>query len=195
MPGTIVLPRKQNPMLKMMPYLMQMNQQKQAQARQQKIDDFKPDTTDLPARFKAVKTSSSGQWRIIDTEKKSGVVSPTQKRMLAKDIAKAEEKILANPDNAALEPTVTLFNELSEKPYMYIWKDVGGFLGSSKKAEKVSLPTVRGKQVVARDVLQTAKESFNNDIEKTLQWIFSQAQGLTERSPQGPSFRGQVPSR
>ena len=95
-------------------------------------------------------------------------ITPTEKRMTAKDVAGAEEKILRNPDLEAIKGPIDLFNQYAKKPYWYIWKDEikkAGWLDIDWLAGdepagvgKIKLPKVKGKQVYAKDVWDTAQK-------------------------------------
>lgn len=95
-------------------------------------------------------------------------ITPTEKRMTAKDVSGAEEKILRNPDLEAIKGPIDLFNQYAKKPYWYIWKDEikkTGWLGIDWLAGdepagvgKIKLPKVKGKQVYAKDVWDTAQK-------------------------------------
>jgi len=93
--------------------------------------------------------------------------TPTEIRMTAKDVANAEETILTNLDNESVKGQIGLFNQYAKKPYCYLmpekevrkWKgidwlakDVGGEVG------KIKLPKIKGKQVYAKDVWDTAQQ-------------------------------------
>ena len=97
-------------------------------------------------------------------EKASKETSLTEQRQIAKDVAKAEETIIGNIDNAQAQPHVDLFNQYAGKPYSYIWKEkkgtkiLGMTFGEGGEAVKIPLPVINGKQVTARDVYDTAAQ-------------------------------------
>jgi len=100
-----------------------------------------------------------------------GLMDENQKRLLAKDLADAEEKIINNADNEAVRGTIRLFNQYSKTPYMFIWKEEhkkpGDFLKTKGKAERIDLPVLEGKQVTSEDIRFTA-EKYEKSIKDVL---------------------------
>jgi len=98
------------------------------------------------------------------TAPEAAVKPPTasEQRMTAKDVAGAEEKILLYKDNPAVQPQIDLHNQYANKPYAYVWKDkekksfLGVTYGEGGEATKIKLPVIKGKQVTAKDVYDTA---------------------------------------
>ncbi|MFH2076842.1 MAG: hypothetical protein ABIJ57_16140 [Pseudomonadota bacterium] len=79
-----------------------------------------------------------------------------EKRQTAKLIADAESQIILNPGPEAAGQA-DLFNQYAEKPYAYTWNEnKGTFKGAAW--DKVKLPKIKGKQVTAKDVYDTATQ-------------------------------------
>lgn len=97
--------------------------------------------------------------------------SDSQKRLVSKDLASMEEKILSNPDNEAVQGAIRFFNENSKTPYMFVWtpkhKKEGDIFKTSATAEKIELPIRNGKQLTSDDIRFTA-EKYNKTIEDVL---------------------------
>lgn len=98
-------------------------------------------------------------------------LTPTEKRQTAKDVAGAEEIILTNPDKEAVRGQIDLFNQYANKPYCYLWtegkpkgawkKGIEFVIGTSfaeGELGKIKLPPIKGKQVYAKDVWDTAQQ-------------------------------------
>jgi hypothetical protein len=95
-------------------------------------------------------------------------VTPKQKIDLAAD---AEEFILANPENEAVNGYIDQFNQFSRKPYVYIWADIAKeWWPDSEGAQRVDLPMIDGERVEAQDIWHTATQN-NETIEQVLERI------------------------
>ena len=103
-----------------------------------------------------------------------GAVPFKDPRMMKKDLASAEEKILRNMDNPASEPLIKLFNENSDASHFYLFDPgkkegaIRNFFGSSDdKTTKIQLPTIKGRQTTLKDLRETAK-IHNKTLEQIL---------------------------
>jgi len=79
----------------------------------------------------------------------------TELRAQRKELADNESKLLLNKTNEGAGPLADLHNERSEKPYSYQWKP-GKLYGG--EYVQVKLPKIKGKQVTAKDVYDTASQ-------------------------------------
>jgi hypothetical protein len=87
----------------------------------------------------------------------------TELRAQRKELADNESKLLLNRKGPEGGPLADLHNERSEKPYAYQWKPVSGVnslnpWGSDGEYVQVKLPKIKGKQVTAKDVYDTASQ-------------------------------------
>ena len=94
-------------------------------------------------------------------------LSLNQQRVLQQALTNYEEKIVANPNEEAIKPTMDYFNRFSDKNYVYIWQSVKGRFTSKDQATKIELPIINGRQSEAKDVWHTAKKR-NMSIEDVL---------------------------
>jgi len=79
----------------------------------------------------------------------------TELRAQRKELADNESKLLLNKTKEGAGPLADLHNERSEKPYSYQWKP-GKLYGG--EYVQVKLPKIKGKQVTAKDVYDTASQ-------------------------------------
>jgi len=124
-----------------------------------------------------VSTSNmTGMGKTKNKPKDKEGLTPIQEKTLDKDIARAEEKIISNPEDEAVKPTIDLFNKWSDKPYMYIWKDevvtkyFDGKSDEPAQSKKIDLPVKNGRQLSAKDIAYTAEEE-GKTIEEVLEAI------------------------
>jgi len=89
--------------------------------------------------------------------------SPANARTTSKSVADAEGVILKNKSSQEATGRVDYFNQFANKPYAYTWKDTSRYVpGTDKKVwdsgswDKVQLPVIKGRQVTAKDVYDTA---------------------------------------
>lgn len=96
---------------------------------------------------------------------KAGTKGPsiTEGRVTAQQIAKTEDVILQGMENKTNVPHADFFNQYAKKPYVYLWKEgiETHWYGDKDTSaiERVDLPVVNGKQVLATDVWHTAKQN------------------------------------
>jgi len=107
-------------------------------------------------------------------EPPEGAVPFKDPRMLKKDLAAAEEKIIANMNDSRSEPHIKLFNENSDASHFYLFDPgkkegvIRKFFGSSDdKTTKIQLPIVKGRQTTLKDLRETAKK-HNKTLEQVL---------------------------
>ena len=107
-------------------------------------------------------------------EPPKGAVPFKDPRMLKKDLAAAEEKIIANMNDSRSEPHIKLFNENSDASHFYLFDPgkkegvIRKFFGSSDdKTTKIQLPIVKGRQTTLKDLRETAKK-HNKTLEQVL---------------------------
>ena len=91
--------------------------------------------------------------------------SETELRAQRNELAVNETKLLQNKTNEGAAPLADLHNERSEKPYAYVWKDNSRYIpGTDQKVwdsgeyVQIKLPKIKGKQVTAKDVYDTASK-------------------------------------
>ena len=127
--------------------------------RQRGQKDLAQFKSDLPAKPKA------------PTPEKPGVAK-RRKVATQKDVAAAETKILANPDNPAIAGQINTFNMFSTAPYMYVQvQEPGRFFGKNLKLKTIKLPKdPQGKQVTAAEVWE-AHEETGLPVEEVLRLI------------------------
>jgi hypothetical protein len=80
----------------------------------------------------------------------------TELRAQRKELADNESKLLLNKDKEGAGPLADLHNERSEKPYAYQWKKNSVLPGG--EYVQIKLPKIKGKQVTAKDVYDTASQ-------------------------------------
>lgn len=81
--------------------------------------------------------------------------SETELRAQRKEMADNESKLLLNKTSQGAGPLADLHNERSEKPYVYRWSP-GELYGG--EYVQIKLPKIKGKQVTAKDVYDTASQ-------------------------------------
>ncbi len=87
----------------------------------------------------------------------------TEIRVTADDVAKSESLIIGNSEKPEVQPHIDKVNQFSTKPYSWVWKAqdktfLGVKYGEGGTATKISLPKIKGKQVTAKDVYDTAEQ-------------------------------------
>lgn len=132
-----------------------------------KIPPTPPETFNAPYETDAgdvYQESNRGKVRLVKGAKTPPAEQPgvKERRDIAtsKDVAKAEETILSNPENPAIAGHIEMFNRSSTAPYIFIQKEVPGKLyGTNIETAKIQLPKINGKQATAKDITFTAEEN------------------------------------
>lgn len=103
---------------------------------------------------------------IYTAPKTAKELTPNEKRMSDKDITETESLILGkdskgkpNAQDPAVVPHVDNFNRNAKTPYAYVVEQVKGTIwGTNQEVKKLKLPVIKGKQVTAKDVYDTAAQ-------------------------------------
>lgn len=93
--------------------------------------------------------------QIFTAQKTAKELTPSEKRLQEKDIRETETKILTNKTKEEAAPLVESFNENATAPHFYKWQK-GKLYGG--EWVKTPLPKIKGKQVTAKDVYDTAAQ-------------------------------------
>jgi membrane protein involved in colicin uptake len=129
-------------------------------ASSEKVNQARIESASKTAELRARTSEEIAQARLdaargIAEAKANKGPSETELRAQRKELADNESKLLLNKDKEGAGPLADLHNERSEKPYAYKWKP-GKLYGG--EYTQIKLPKIKGKQVTAKDVYDTASQ-------------------------------------